>query len=667
MNLNKSLSLALLVVSLFSFNVYAESFSFGNIVLNDSKIAEQWYLKNVNLNNSWNYSTGNGVTVAVIDSGVDIDHIDLRDNIWKNIKDIPNNAIDDDNNGYVDDINGWNFVDNDNNVKPNIDLGCVSEKKCSLEGINHGTVIAGVISAMSNNNEGIAGISFNSKIMPLKVLDSSGGGNIEDVINAINYAKNNGANIINMSFVGTSDSALLRRAMQDAMNKGIIFVVAAGNNPKGGVDLNKNPLYPICSKFENPLIIGVSAIDQYDKRANFANYGNSCVSMYAPGTSIFSTTVYKPDNSNFNNYYNGYWSGTSVATPIITSAVSLIKAMNPNIDGNKIIKYIISNADILDDGGLKLNVYRSIKAAYDDMNKTYDPRFITSSNKGAPSLIRLINDDNEQIFSFSPYSQSFKGGVNIVYSDVNFDSKKEIISSPASSGGPHVKVFDSKGYLLNEFFAYDKNFRGGVMVSASTFDGSFSNSLVTTNTANTDVRVFDGAGNLKSKFFAYDKNLNTGLVSTSCDLDNNFNSSIVVAPIKGGPQIKVFNAYGKLKTSFFAYNKNFRGGVSLSCADINSDGSQEIITYVLDNGTSIIRIFDKNGKLLNEFSIKNYKFGSNVNIFGKFNAEKNENYIYISSRDNYIDPYIYVYDLSGNLISKIDIKDNKGFNFSISY
>ncbi|MBN3923082.1 S8 family serine peptidase, partial [Nostoc sp. NMS4] len=158
--------------------------------------------------------TGKGVVVAVVDTGVDYNHEDLKNNIWTNSKEIPGNGIDDDGNGYVDDNYGWNFADNNNNT---------------LDDNSHGTHVSGTI-AGENNNYGVTGIAYDAKIMPVKVLDSSGSGSYSSIAKGIRYAVDNGANVINLSLGGGSSNRTLQSAIDYASSKGVIVVMAAGND-----------------------------------------------------------------------------------------------------------------------------------------------------------------------------------------------------------------------------------------------------------------------------------------------------------------------------------------------------------------------------------------------------------------------------------------------------
>ncbi|MDD5686772.1 MAG: S8 family serine peptidase [Elusimicrobia bacterium] len=223
---------------------------------------------------AWDIAAGTSViTIAVIDSGVALQHPDLAANIWINPREIAGNGIDDDNNGYIDDVNGWDFSDNDNDPTDfNI----------------HGTHVAGTIAAISNNSTGITGICLNVKIMALKIMGVSGMMTTDKAIPAINYAVAKGAKVINASWAsleGTdAPGDLLRDSISSAGNAGVLFVAAAGND---GTNNDSNSVYPANYSLDN--IISVAATDQNDNLAVFSNYGLTKVDVAAPGVNIYST------------------------------------------------------------------------------------------------------------------------------------------------------------------------------------------------------------------------------------------------------------------------------------------------------------------------------------------------------------------------------------------
>jgi subtilisin family serine protease len=257
--------------------------------------------------------TGRGVTVAVVDTGVDYNHIDLDANIWSNSREIAGNGIDDDRNGFVDDIRGWDFVDNDNTP---MDLN------------NHGTHVAGIIAA-ENNGIGQIGVAYNARIMPVRVLDARGSGSYTGVANGIRYAANNGAQVINLSLGGSTASTVLLDAIRYATSRGSVVVMAAGND--GGA----NPGYP--GAYASEVGIAVGAIDANGNLAGFSNRSGTTTKDYvtAAGVNVFSTLR--------GNQY-GYMSGTSMATPQVAGAVALLRSYAPGLSASQVETLISTSA-----------------------------------------------------------------------------------------------------------------------------------------------------------------------------------------------------------------------------------------------------------------------------------------------------------------------------------
>jgi subtilisin family serine protease len=228
---------------------------------------------------AWEISTGGEeVTIAVIDSGVAYSHPDLTSNIWTNPGEDPwsdpndpttGNGIDDDSNGKVDDWRGWDFVDGDNDP---------------MDYNGHGTHVAGTIAARGSNGEGITGVLWRAKMMSLRFLNADGVGWVSDAIDAIEYAVEKGARVINASWVTTSFSQSLLYAIQLCRDRGVLVVAAAGNT---AANTDANPFYP--ASYALPNIISVAATDQRDNLASFSNWGLSTVDVAAPGVTIYST------------------------------------------------------------------------------------------------------------------------------------------------------------------------------------------------------------------------------------------------------------------------------------------------------------------------------------------------------------------------------------------
>ena len=213
---------------------------------------------------AWEISTGsNSVVVAVIDTGVQYTHSDLSANIWNNTDEIPGNALDDDGNGYVDDVRGWNFVNN------------TSE---TMDDNSHGTHVSGTIGAVGNNAIGVAGVNWQVKIMPLKAFDRGGYGRTSDIITAIEYANANGASVISNSWGGAPED----QALNDTIAASPVVVVCAAGN--FGADNDKNAFYP--ASYSSTNIISVAATEENDALAYFSNYGLNSVDLAAPGINI---------------------------------------------------------------------------------------------------------------------------------------------------------------------------------------------------------------------------------------------------------------------------------------------------------------------------------------------------------------------------------------------
>ena len=257
--------------------------------------------------------TGKGVVVAVVDTGVDYNHEDLKNNIWTNTKEIAGNGIDDDGNGYVDDNYGWNFADQNNNT---------------LDDNGHGTHVSGTI-AGENNNYGVTGIAYDAKIMAVKALDSSGSGSYSSISKGIRYAVDNGANVINLSLGGASSNRTLESAIDYASSKGVIVVMAAGN------DGDSSPDYP--ARYASKSGIAVGAVDRNNNMPDFSNRSgtNQIAYVTAPGVKVYSSVP--------NNQYATY-SGTSMATPHVAGVVALMLSANPNLTDAQVRQIVTETA-----------------------------------------------------------------------------------------------------------------------------------------------------------------------------------------------------------------------------------------------------------------------------------------------------------------------------------
>jgi len=310
-----------------------------SITPDDAFFGMQWGLRNtgdfdgkpgadIAATQVWDVTQGSqDVVVAVIDTGTDLSHPDIQANAWINPREVAGNGVDDDGNGLVDDINGWNFRDNNNNIGPAGDF--------------HGTHVAGIVGAVGNNSTGVTGVAWRVKLMALKFI-SGLEGSTSDAVKAINYAtaqRKLGENlrVINASWGGPGNANSLRKAIKKAGKAGILFVNSAGNGGEDsrGDDLDVTPDYPSAWSTELNTIISVAALDRSDNLPSFSNFGHKTVNVGAPGVQVLSTF---PGGG-----YN-FLSGTSMAAPHVSGTAVLIWTREPALTPSQVRQRIISSA-----------------------------------------------------------------------------------------------------------------------------------------------------------------------------------------------------------------------------------------------------------------------------------------------------------------------------------
>jgi thermitase len=320
----------------------------------DPSLNNAWGMPYIGADTAWGKTKeGEGIVVAVTDSGVDYNHEDLIANMWRNPNEIPGNGIDDDHNGYIDDVVGWDFTANDN--KPYDVTASIFQIMLSGGNPGHGTHVSGVIGAVHNNGKGTSGVAPKVKIMALRFINETGEGDSAAAIKAIDYAIANGAKIINASWGSEGedeDSKALKEALQRAKDAGVIFVAAAGNGRVDqatgkGVgydnDTDDKPSYPATYDFDN--IISVAANDSEGNLAEFSNFGKKTVDISAPGVKILSTV---PGNKYQDTVIDlgsmkATWDGTSMATPFVVGSLAVIWSQNPTQSWTEVKKTLLSH------------------------------------------------------------------------------------------------------------------------------------------------------------------------------------------------------------------------------------------------------------------------------------------------------------------------------------
>ncbi|MBI2026810.1 MAG: S8 family serine peptidase [Deltaproteobacteria bacterium] len=371
---------------------------------------------------AWTQEIGSrAIKVAVIDTGIDYTHEDLVNNIYQNPGELgeytndkgaqafkETDGIDNDGNGFIDDVRGWNFVSNSNDA---------------MDDHSHGTHVAGTIGAYGNNEVGILGVTWRVSLIPVKFLSSGGSGTLEDAVKAIEYAHTLGVHVMSNSWGGGGFSQALADAIKSASDAGIYFVAAAGNDA-GNNDVV--PHYPSNYEFEN--VISVAATDNQDQLAKFSNYGKTTVDIAAPGVSIYSSI---PGN----NY--GYMSGTSMATPHISGMIALLLSSHPNLAMQDLKKILYTSSE-------EIKILRR-KISHGRANAFY-----ALTNFEAPKS--------------TPTDPSlFKNVTHLISTPHDYDNSKEYTYKITHSGAKKMRVHFSKFETETGYdFVYIKNAKGEV-------------------------------------------------------------------------------------------------------------------------------------------------------------------------------------------------------------
>lgn len=385
------------------------------------------------------------VLVAVIDTGVRYTHADLAANMWVNPGETAGNGIDDDGNGYVDDVYGINAITGSGN--PADDHG-------------HGTHCAGTIGAVGNNNTGVVGIAWKVKVklMALKFMGASNGGATSDAIECIAYAAAHGAKILSNSWGGTGSSTSLSNAITSVRAQGCLFIAAAGNN---SVNCDVTPHYPAAYTQDN--IISVASSDSADRRSSFSNYGKRTVDLFAPGSSIYSTGF-----ANDSAYTT--MSGTSMATPLVAGACAVLKAAQPDEDYAQLRERLLSTVDapsgllnLVSTGG-RMNLSR---AASTDLEITADDAVWHNATTGQLCLWKL---NGSTLDSYAIHSLRITGWQLKACGDLDGDGDDDLVWFRPSDGSICQWFLD--GTTLRSSRTLAARAAGWGLVGVADFDGN---------------------------------------------------------------------------------------------------------------------------------------------------------------------------------------------------
>ena len=352
-----------------------------------------WGLYKINAGIAWDYSTGSSaITVAVVDNAIEITHSDLAATIWTNPGEIANNGIDDDGNGYIDDVHGYDVADNDNDPNP------------PNTSFDHGTHVSGTVGAATDNNNGVASIGYGISVIPVKsTRNSSSPSSVTNGYDGIIYAANSGADVINMSWGGGSYSSTGQNIINYAYNLGCILVAASGN------DNVSSPHYP--SSFNN--VISVASTSSTDAKSSFSNYGTD-IDVSAPGSYIYSTL---PGNT------YGYMSGTSMASPMVAGLCGLMLSLNPALTQSDIQTCLENSCDDIDAqnpsyinqlGAGRINAEASMSCISSTLSWAPQADFI--ANVTTVSAGGSITFTDQSIYNPTSWNWTFSGGVPATHS-----------------------------------------------------------------------------------------------------------------------------------------------------------------------------------------------------------------------------------------------------------
>jgi hypothetical protein len=530
-----------------------------------------------------------------------------------NTGEIANDHKDNDHNGYEDDVHGWDFIDNDPSPLPDI-----TDPRADDTIVSHGTLLAGIIAATANNGKGITGIAPNTKIMPLRILDSKGKGTTAQVRDAITYAVKNGADVINLSLISTKPDDSLQQVIGWAVDQGVVVVAAVGNSR---LDLDRDPTFPACfdTRIGKNSVIGVAALDVGGKKATFSNSGSNCVDIAAPGVNIFGAVYHDDSNFLYSTSYGSPFEGTSIAAPMVSAAAARLRSAFPLLTPSQIRLSLMLSADPIAGvtpeerralGAGSLNIERALETAavfagstsggvVQNANQHPSGSLVVAQGKGSEPMVKRVNGNGKELASFLAYDKKFRGGVRVAVGDVNGDGGEEIVTAAGPGGGPHVRVFDLMGNVQSQFFAFDVSSRYGTIVTTGDLNGDGIDEILVTQDqgGNGQVRIFTMRGEMIGSFYPFGRTTFPVFVTVG-NFDDD--TEMEIAASLGGKdkthRVKIFDANGRYVRDFSAFTFS-KSGLRVSTLRLHDQKMDQIIVTSEAGSLPWVGLFDALGNL----------------------------------------------------------------------
>ena len=588
---------------------------------NDTRYTELWGMHNtgqtggtsnvdIDAPEAWDVTTGSSsVVVGIVDTGINATHPDLSANMWVNTGEIPNNNIDDDNNGVVDDVHGYNAITNNGN---------------QTDDHGHGSHCAGTIGGTGNNGQGVAGVNWNVKLMGLKFLSASGFGSTQDAIETIQYAvtmKNRGVNIrvLSNSWGGGGFSQALQDAISAANSAGILFVAAAGNN---GSDNDASPTYP--ANYDVSNVISVAALDSNGNLASFSNYGASTVDIGAPGVGILSTTL----GSSYAS-----WNGTSMATPHVSGVAALVLGREPSLTVSQLrSRLLTTNKQLSTLSGVvayagMVNAHRALTNA---SSPELPPQPLVSYSKSARAIdysntlgtrVLTVDDGYEIVdlgFSFPYYNQTFPKLV--------ISSNGRVI--PVASNGTIPTATDYSNRIADGIHIYNDDLVASPLSSQGGVWFASSNGVATITWVAAPY-VHRGGANAQAEIRFQLKLTSSGVIEfhyldTNVG-DNAYNNgasaSVGLSPVANSSGEKLTISHNTVNAEL-ASNKalSIRKDVTATNKDFDGDGASDL--FVWRNGTGMWYVLTS-GSNFNFAHHHSYQLGlpGDIPLIGDFDGD----------------------------------------------